>query len=122
MVVDYLSSNYDAIAQTSNLLAEWLLMADISIAEVQTLVEETLKKMIIKYFDPKKADSIFSDETRGVRTREGDNTHTLVLNQTFFFFTHLLLDARLAHRDDHSPHLAQSDLQARGRLSRVSDA
>lgn len=65
MVVDYLSSNYDAIAQTSNLLAEWLLMADISIAEVQTLVEETLKKMIIKYFDPKKADSIFSDETRG---------------------------------------------------------
>lgn len=68
MVVDYLSSNYDAIAQTSNLLAEWLLMADISIAEVQTLVEETLKKMIIKYFDPKKADSIFSDETRGVST------------------------------------------------------
>lgn len=60
-VVDYLSANYDAIAQTSNLLAEWLLMTDINISEVQTSVEENLKKMIIKYFDPKKADSIFSD-------------------------------------------------------------
>lgn len=68
-VVDYLSSNYDAIAQTSNLLAEWLLMTDINISEVQTSVEENLKKMIIKYFDPKKADSIFSDETSGVCTK-----------------------------------------------------
>lgn len=66
MVVDYLSSNYDAIAQMSNLLAEWLLMTDINISEVQTSVEEHLKKMIIKYFDPKKADTIFSDETSGV--------------------------------------------------------
>ena len=65
-VVDYLSANYDAIAQTSNLLAEWLLMTDININEVQTSVEENLKKMIIKYFDPKKADSIFLDETSGV--------------------------------------------------------
>jgi len=65
-VVTYLSSNYDAIAQHSNLLAEWLLMTDMNISEVQTAVEENLKKMIIKYFDPKKADSIFSDETSGV--------------------------------------------------------
>ncbi|RWS31801.1 negative elongation factor C/D-like protein, partial [Leptotrombidium deliense] len=55
-VVDLLSQNYYAIAQTANLLAEWLIMT------VQSLVEDHLKQMIIKHFDPKKADSIFADE------------------------------------------------------------
>jgi len=32
------------------------------ISEVQSLVEDHLKHMIIKRFDPKKADSIFADE------------------------------------------------------------
>lgn len=81
-VVDYLSSNYDAIAQTSNLLAEWLLMTDINISEVQTSVEENLKKMIIKYFDPKKADSIFLKETSGVCSNA--NLESFILSKAFY--------------------------------------
>ncbi|XP_054154370.1 negative elongation factor D-like [Oppia nitens] len=62
-VVELLSDNYHAIAQTANLLAEWLIMTDLKISEVQSLVEDHLKHMIIKHFDPKKADTIF--ETTG---------------------------------------------------------
>jgi len=61
-VVSLLSDNYHAIAQTANLFAEWLIMTGMDIGEVQSLVEDHLKQMIIKNFDPKKADSIFSDE------------------------------------------------------------
>ena len=35
---------------------------DVDIKNVQEMVENHLKEMIIKNFDPKKADSIFSDE------------------------------------------------------------
>ncbi|CAG2106667.1 unnamed protein product [Medioppia subpectinata] len=65
VVVDLLADNYHAIAQTANLLAEWLIMTGMTIAEVQTLVEQHLKHMIVKHFDPIKADSIFSNETTG---------------------------------------------------------
>ena len=34
----------------------------VGIKEVQEMVENHLKAMILKHFDPKKADSIFSDE------------------------------------------------------------
>lgn len=61
-VVDLLSENYHAVAQTANLLAEWLIMAGMNISEVQSLVEDHLREVIIKHFDPKKADSIFTDE------------------------------------------------------------
>ena len=41
----------------------WLLcQAGVDIKEVQEMVESHLKEMIIRTFDPKKADSIFSDE------------------------------------------------------------
>ncbi|XP_041375762.1 negative elongation factor D-like isoform X1 [Gigantopelta aegis] len=61
-VVELLSTNYIAMAQTVNLLAEWLIQAGVSIEAVQELVENHLKSLIIKHFDPKKADSIFTDE------------------------------------------------------------
>ncbi|KAK7505402.1 hypothetical protein BaRGS_00003564 [Batillaria attramentaria] len=61
-VVELLSDNYVAVAQTINLLAEWLIQSGVKIEEVQDLVETHLKEMIIKHFDPKKADSIFTDE------------------------------------------------------------
>lgn len=64
--IHLLSSNYDAVAQIANLLAEWLLMTDLTLAEVQSTVEDNLKNMIIKHFDQKKADSIFLDESKGV--------------------------------------------------------
>lgn len=61
-VIDLLSENYHAIAQTANLLAEWLIMAGMKISEVQSLVEDHLREVIIRHFDPKKADSIFTEE------------------------------------------------------------
>ncbi|KAI1292084.1 Negative elongation factor D [Halotydeus destructor] len=62
-VIDLLSANYDAVAQSVNLLAEWLIMTGMKIAEVQSLVEDHLKQLIIKHFEPDKADSIFKDES-----------------------------------------------------------
>lgn len=61
-VVQLLSDNYTGVAQTVNLLAEWMIQAGVDIKEVQEMVESHLKEMIIRTFDPKKADSIFTDE------------------------------------------------------------
>ena len=61
-VVDLLSDNYQAVAQTVNLLAEWLILTGVSVQEVQLVVENHLKNLILKNFDPKKADTIFNLE------------------------------------------------------------
>lgn len=61
-VVDLLSDNYTAVAQTVNLLAEWLIVTGIPVEEVQLIVENHLKNLIMKHFDPKKADTIFNLE------------------------------------------------------------
>lgn len=61
-MIDVLADNYNATAQMVNLFAEWLIMTGMEHNEVQQLVEDHLKQMIIKHFDPKKADRIFSDE------------------------------------------------------------
>jgi hypothetical protein len=41
-----------------------LFLIDLKISEVQSLVEDHLKQMIMKHFDPKKADSIFVEEQK----------------------------------------------------------
>ncbi|KAK2156330.1 hypothetical protein LSH36_216g06069 [Paralvinella palmiformis] len=61
-VVQLLSDNYTAVAQTANLMADMLISAGVDIKEVQEMVENHLKALIFKCFDPKKADSIFTDE------------------------------------------------------------
>ncbi len=61
-VVDLLSDNYHAVAQTVNLLAEWLILTGAPLQDVQLMVENHLKNLIVKNFDPKKADTIFSLE------------------------------------------------------------
>lgn len=61
-LINALADNYNATAQMVNLFAEWLIMTGMEVDEVQQLVEDHLKQMIIKHFDPKKADRIFSDE------------------------------------------------------------
>lgn len=67
-MIELLANNYNATAQMVNLFAEWLIMTGMEVDEVQQLVEDHLKQMIIKHFDPKKADRIFSDETEGEET------------------------------------------------------
>ena len=61
-VIDLLSANYVAVAQMANLMAEWLILAGAEIQTVQQLVENHLHDMILKTFDPKKADAIFAEE------------------------------------------------------------
>lgn len=61
-MIDVLADNYEATAEMVNLSAEWLIKTGMEVQEVQQLVEDHLKQMIIKHFDPKKADRIFSDE------------------------------------------------------------
>lgn len=61
-VIDLLSRNYIAVAQMANLMAEWLILAGAEINEVQQRVENHLHDMILKTFDPKKADAIFAEE------------------------------------------------------------
>ena len=43
-------------------MAEWLILAGAEIGEVQQRVENHLHDMILKTFDPKKADAIFAEE------------------------------------------------------------
>lgn len=61
-VIDLLVNNYHAVAQTVNLLAEMLVAAGLKVDEVQYLIEDHLKELVIKNFDPKMADTIFKDE------------------------------------------------------------
>jgi negative elongation factor C/D len=61
-VINQLSQNYTAVAQMANLLAEWLILAGVNVTDVQAMVENHLKDMILKTFDPKKADTIFTEE------------------------------------------------------------
>lgn len=61
-VINLLSENYKAVAQMANLLAEWLILAGVKVQDVQAMVENHLKDMILKNFDPKKADTIFTEE------------------------------------------------------------
>jgi negative elongation factor C/D len=46
----------------ANLLADWLVVAGMDPMNVQAMVEGHLKEMILKSFDPKKADTIFTEE------------------------------------------------------------
>lgn len=46
----------------ANLLAEWLILAGVKVTDVQAMVENHLKDMILRTFDPKKADTIFTEE------------------------------------------------------------
>ena len=46
----------------SSLNKDSAIFLGVDIKEVQEIVETHLKNMLLKHFDPKKADSIFSDE------------------------------------------------------------
>ncbi|CAH3160506.1 unnamed protein product, partial [Porites evermanni] len=61
-MVTLLSENYSGIAQSTNLLANWLIVTGAKVPDVEQMVENHLETLIIKHFDPKKADSIFSAE------------------------------------------------------------
>ncbi|CAG0895279.1 unnamed protein product [Cyprideis torosa] len=59
-VIRSLSSGYAGVAQMANLMAEWLILSGATIQDVQNIVEKHLESIILKIFDPKKVDVIFT--------------------------------------------------------------
>ncbi|KFB47957.1 hypothetical protein ZHAS_00016024 [Anopheles sinensis] len=61
LAIDLLSANYMAFAQMVNIMAEWLMVAGMQNADVQAIIENNAKIMVLKTFDPQKADMMFND-------------------------------------------------------------
>ncbi|XP_048576554.1 negative elongation factor D [Nematostella vectensis] len=74
-LVKLLSENYCGIAQSANLLANWLILTGSNVHDVEQLVENHLKDLIIKHFDPKRADSIFTEAGETPSWLEGMIAH-----------------------------------------------
>jgi negative elongation factor C/D len=58
-VIELLSDNYMAIAQTATLMADWLISTGVEPSDVVNMIVQHLQTLIEKHFEPKKADSIF---------------------------------------------------------------
>ncbi|CAF4278133.1 unnamed protein product, partial [Rotaria sp. Silwood2] len=58
-VIELLSENYMAIAQTATLMADWLILTGVEPVDVVNMIVQHLQTLIEKHFEPKKADSIF---------------------------------------------------------------
>lgn len=60
--VQALAASYIGLPNVVNVMIEWLHSAGFRKREIQGIVEEHLKTLIMKHFDPKKADLIFTEE------------------------------------------------------------
>ena len=67
VAVEYLSTSYAGVPKMINLLIQWLQIAGCKQKEIQAMVEEHLTSVILKHFDPKKADHVLIEggEVRG---------------------------------------------------------
>ena len=67
VAVEYLSTSYAGIPKMINLLIQWLQIAGCKQKEIQAMVEEHFTSVILKHFDPKKADHVLVEggEVRG---------------------------------------------------------
>eukprot|EP01117_Protostelium_nocturnum_P012647 TRINITY_DN4655_c0_g1_i3.p2 TRINITY_DN4655_c0_g1~~TRINITY_DN4655_c0_g1_i3.p2 ORF type:complete len:569 (-),score=175.29 TRINITY_DN4655_c0_g1_i3:1490-3196(-) len=61
VAVSSIVENYRGLAQMSNLLGEWLAFSGMSEEEISKTVGDSVRSHITKIFDPKKADTIFSE-------------------------------------------------------------
>ena len=57
-----LAASYVGLPNMVNVMIEWLHVAGFRKREIQGIVEEHLKSLVMKHFDPKKADLIFTEE------------------------------------------------------------
>lgn len=57
-----LAESYVRLPNMVNVMIEWLHTAGYRKREIQAMVEEHLKSLVLKHFDPKKADLIFTEE------------------------------------------------------------
>lgn len=56
-----LSEHYRGLGQMCNLLIHWLRTSGVEENEIDQLIEQYIKEQILENFDPKKADTIFSE-------------------------------------------------------------
>jgi negative elongation factor C/D len=61
LVVKHLSESYRGHAQMCNLMCHWLKLSGVDDPTVNKMVEDQLKSIIMEKFDPKKADTIFTE-------------------------------------------------------------
>ncbi len=57
-----LAGSYVGLPNVVNVMIEWMHSAGFRKREIHGIVEEHLKTLIMKHFDPKKADLIFTEE------------------------------------------------------------
>lgn len=60
--VTSLADSYAGLPNMVNVMIEWLHAAGYRKREIQSLVDGHLKSLILKHFDPAKADLIFTEE------------------------------------------------------------
>lgn len=60
--INALACSYVGLPNMVNVMIEWLHVAGFRKREIQGIVEEHLKSLVMKHFDPKKADLIFTEE------------------------------------------------------------
>lgn len=60
--IQALSTSFVGLPQMINVLLEWLHTAGYRKREIQSMVEEHVKLLVLRHFDPKKADLIFTEE------------------------------------------------------------
>jgi negative elongation factor C/D len=60
-VIKYLSETYRGYAQMSNLICHWLRLIGADDRQIQHVIEENIKGLILQKFDPKRADQIFEE-------------------------------------------------------------
>lgn len=101
----------------ANLLAEWLILAGVKVSDVQAMVENNLKDMILKTFDPKKADKIFTEEGEVCSLTLNTNTYDSCTQSSMRF----LPDSCLVDRNDSTPHMEVSHLQTRRGIPGLSN-
>ncbi|XP_065914280.1 negative elongation factor D-like isoform X2 [Dysidea avara] len=58
VAIEYLSSSYAGVPKMVNLLMQWLHIAGCKQKEIQGMVEDHYTSVILKHFDPKKADHV----------------------------------------------------------------
>ena len=90
MAIEYLSSSYAGVPKMVNLLMQWLHIAGCKQKEIQGMVEDHYTSVILKHFDPKKADHVLIEggEVRPARVKWVGLT------------CDVLLDAHLARGND----------------------
>lgn len=77
-VIKYLSETYRGYAQMSNLICHWLRLIGADDSQIQHVIEENIKGLILQKFDPKRADQIFE---------EGAVGYYATFNRIFFNFS-----------------------------------